>query len=63
MEQRFPRDIAYGLIAEQINGSPFCAPRAVNQWSVLYRIHPGVAAQDEFKHMHHPTLKGMQHDR
>ncbi len=37
-----PQRCAYGLYAEQLSGSPFTAPRAVNERSWLYRIRPTV---------------------
>jgi homogentisate 1,2-dioxygenase len=38
-----PQKCPYGLYAEQLSGSPFTAPRAVNERSWLYRIRPTVA--------------------
>lgn len=37
-----PQRVAYGLYAEQINGSPFTAPRGQNRRSWFYRIRPSV---------------------
>jgi homogentisate 1,2-dioxygenase len=37
-----PQRCPYGLYAEQISGTAFTAPRAVNRRSWLYRIRPGV---------------------
>lgn len=37
-----PQRCAYGLYAEQLSGSPFTAPRAMNERSWLYRIRPTV---------------------
>lgn len=37
-----PQKCAYGLYAEQLSGSPFTAPRTVNERSWLYRIRPTV---------------------
>ena len=37
-----PQRCPYGLYAEQISGTPFTAPRAVNRRSWLYRIRPAV---------------------
>lgn len=37
-----PQRPKYGLYAEQLSGSPFTAPQALNQRSWLYRIHPTV---------------------
>ena len=33
-----PQKCAYGLYAEQLSGSPFTAPRSINERSWLYRI-------------------------
>jgi homogentisate 1,2-dioxygenase len=41
--QNAPQKVNYGLYAEQISGTPFTAPRAVNRRSWLYRIRPSVA--------------------
>ena len=38
-----PQRCAYGLYAEQLSGTAFTAPRAVNQRSWLYRIRPSAA--------------------
>ena len=38
--QRSPKEVPYGLVAEVIHGSPFCAPRVANLSTWLYRIHP-----------------------
>ncbi|MGE4336128.1 MAG: homogentisate 1,2-dioxygenase [Pigmentiphaga sp.] len=38
-----PQKCAYGLYAEQISGTAFTAPRAVNRRSWTYRVRPGVA--------------------
>lgn len=38
-----PQRCPYGLYAEQLSGTAFTAPRAVNQRSWLYRIRPGAA--------------------
>jgi homogentisate 1,2-dioxygenase len=37
-----PQKCAYGLYAEQLSGSPFTAPRSINERSWLYRIRPSV---------------------
>ncbi len=57
-KQRSPRFPAHGLIAECINGSPFCAPRAANLFSWFYRIHPSIGSHGAFEEIGHPTLKG-----
>ncbi len=40
--QNSPQRAAYGLYAEQLSGSPFTAPRTVNERSWLYRMRPSV---------------------
>ncbi len=40
--QNSPQRPAYGLYAEQLSGSPFTAPRGINERSWLYRIRPSV---------------------
>ena len=37
-----PQKVPYGLYAEQLSGTPFTAPRAMNRRSWLYRIRPAV---------------------
>jgi len=37
-----PQVCAYGLVAEQLSGTAFTAPRAKNQRSWLYRVRPSV---------------------
>ena len=44
-----PQKCPYGLYAEQISGSPFTAPRAVNERSWLYRIRPTVMHWGRFQ--------------
>jgi homogentisate 1,2-dioxygenase len=39
-----PQRCAYGLVAEQISGTAFTAPRADNRRSWLYRIRPSASA-------------------
>lgn len=46
-----PQKLPYGLYAEQVNGSPFTAPRAENQRSWVYRIYPTAAAQGPWSRM------------
>lgn len=43
--QNSPRNVRYGLYAEQITGSAFVAPRHVNKKAWLYRSRPAVAHQ------------------
>ncbi len=40
--QNSPQKCNYGLYAEQLSGSPFTAPRGINERSWLYRIRPSV---------------------
>ncbi len=47
--QNAPQQVPFGLYAEQLSGTPFTAPRALNRRSWLYRIRPSV--------MHHPYRK------
>ena len=58
--QRSPRHVPYGLVAEVINGSPFCAPRSSNLSTWFYRIHPSVGTHGKFQPYHQPrkTLRG-----
>jgi homogentisate 1,2-dioxygenase len=44
-----PQRPAYGLYAEQFSGSPFTAPRGINERSWLYRIRPSVRHTARFK--------------
>jgi homogentisate 1,2-dioxygenase len=37
-----PRNVPYGLYTEQLSGTAFTAPRAVNRRTWLYRIQPSV---------------------
>ncbi len=46
-----PQRCAYGLYAEQLSGSPFTAPRTINERSWLYRIRPTVANWGRFQTM------------
>src|SRR5947209_2334592 len=43
-----PQKVSYGLYAEQLSGSPFTAPQAVNQRTWLYRIRPTVRHTGRF---------------
>jgi len=49
-----PQKPEHGLYAEQLSGTAFTAPRAKNQRSWLYRIHPAVV-QGEFIETGHST--------
>src|SRR6478736_1461373 len=44
-----PQQCAYGLYAEQLSGSPFTAPRMINERSWLYRIRPTVTHWGQFQ--------------
>jgi len=46
--QNSPQRCAYGLYAEQLSGSPFTAPRGINERSWLYRIRPSVRHTGRF---------------
>lgn len=54
--QNSPQKPAFGLYAEQINGSAFTAPRHDNFRSWLYRIQPSVV-HGEYKPYKHPTMQ------
>jgi len=56
--QRAPHHVPYNLYAECITGSPFCAPRAANLATWLYRIHPSVGSHGKFTPLDHPTIRG-----
>src|SRR5262249_59487411 len=43
-----PQKVNYGLYAEQLSGSPFTAPQALNQRTWLYRIRPTVRHTGRF---------------
>lgn len=44
-----PMKCPHGLVAEQINGTSFTAPRDSNQRTWWYRIRPSVAGQGKWK--------------
>jgi homogentisate 1,2-dioxygenase len=48
--QNSPQEAPYGLYAEQLSGSAFTAPRALNRRTWAYRIHPS-ARQAPFRPM------------
>jgi homogentisate 1,2-dioxygenase len=52
-----PQRPAYGLYAEQFSGSPFTAPRGINERSWLYRIRPSVRHTARFKPVAYPQWK------
>jgi homogentisate 1,2-dioxygenase len=51
-QQNSPQRCPYGLYAEQLSGTAFTAPRAVNRRSWLYRIRPALAHEpfEPFEH-------------
>jgi len=55
--QNSPQRPAYGLYAEQLSGTAFTAPRALNRRSWLYRLRPA-AMHREFHPLEHSTLRG-----
>jgi homogentisate 1,2-dioxygenase len=55
--QNSPQRCAYGLYAEQLSGSPFTAPRTVNERSWLYRILPSVRHSGRFSPIDQPLWK------
>jgi homogentisate 1,2-dioxygenase len=44
-----PQKVNYGLYAEQLSGSPFTAPQALNERSWLYRIRPTVKHSGRYR--------------
>ena len=50
-----PQKVAHGLYAEQLSGTAFTAPRAVNHRSWLYRIRPA-AVHQPFEELSHSTF-------
>ncbi len=54
-QQNSPRVPAFGLYAEQVNGTGFTAPRADNQRTWLYRVRPS-AQRRAFSALSHPYL-------
>jgi homogentisate 1,2-dioxygenase len=65
--QNSPQRCAYGLYAEQLSGSPFTAPRGLNERSWLYRIRPSVRHTGRFTRADLPHWKSApslyEHDR
>lgn len=55
--QNSPQRCAYGLYAEQLSGSPFTAPRGINERSWLYRIRPSVKHTGRFSKTSLPFWK------
>jgi homogentisate 1,2-dioxygenase len=54
--QNSPQRCPYGLYNEQLNGTPFTAPRLLNRRTWLYRIRPSVV-HPPFRQTQHPTWK------
>ena len=52
-----PQKCAYGLYAEQLSGSPFTAPRSINERSWLYRIRPSVKHTGKYSKIDYPFWK------
>lgn len=59
--QNSPQKCAYGLYAEQLSGSPFTAPRGINERSWLYRIAPSVTHSGKFNSITLPHWKTAPH--
>jgi homogentisate 1,2-dioxygenase len=55
--QNSPQRPAYGLYAEQLSGSPFTAPRGINERSWLYRMRPSVRHSGRFSKTSYPFWK------
>jgi homogentisate 1,2-dioxygenase len=55
--QNSPQRCAYGLYAEQLSGSPFTAPRGINERSWLYRMRPSVRHTGHFARTSFPFWK------
>ena len=52
-----PQKCAYGLYAEQLSGTPFTAPRAKNERTWCYRIHPSVKHLNKLEKISLPYWK------
>jgi homogentisate 1,2-dioxygenase len=59
--QNSPQNCAYGLYAEQLSGSPFTAPRGMNERSWLYRMRPSVKHVAAFTEIEIPGWKTAPH--
>ncbi|MDB5367789.1 MAG: homogentisate 1,2-dioxygenase [Rhodospirillales bacterium] len=59
--QNSPQRCPYGLYAEQLSGSPFTAPRGVNERSWLYRMRPSVQHVGRFAPLEIPHWKTAPH--
>jgi homogentisate 1,2-dioxygenase len=55
--QNSPQRPTYGLYAEQLSGSPFTAPRGINERSWLYRMRPSVRHSGRFSKASLPFWK------
>ncbi len=55
--QNSPQRPTYGLYAEQLSGSPFTAPRGINERSWLYRMRPSVKHNGRFSKTRLPFWK------
>jgi len=56
-DQNAPRQVPYGLYAEQINGTGFTVERALNRRVWLYRLRPQIHPRPYEPHPH-PTFTG-----
>jgi len=52
-----PQKVAFGLYAEQLSGSPFTAPQAVNERSWLYRIRPTVKHSGRYRRVENGLIR------
>src|SRR3978361_101559 len=59
--QNSPQRAPLGLYAEQLSGTPFTVPRAVNRRSWLYRIRPSVT-HEPFVQRENGLLRGAPFD-
>jgi homogentisate 1,2-dioxygenase len=57
-----PQRVPYGLYAEQLSGSPFTAPRGINERSWLYRMRPSVRHTRRFVREEVAHWKTAPHD-
>ena len=55
--QNSPQRVAHDLYAEQLSGTAFTAPRAVNARSWLYRIRPSVRHVTELSEIEHGLIR------
>src|SRR5216684_7980227 len=60
--QNAPQRAPLGLYAEQLSGTPFTVPRAVNRRSWLYRIRPSVVHEPFAEWDGNPRLRGTPFD-